>query len=90
MKKNFYSKKLVELRKQFGYTQKQVAEKLGVTTHVYQYCEMGHFPNTYEMFMDLCRIFNVSANQLVGIKETFILPQKDNDNTAQQIGQWKD
>lgn len=56
---------LKELRKQEGLTQRQVADKLGVTYQSYQAYELGIAVPSLIHFLELCNIFHVTPNDLL-------------------------
>lgn len=88
MTKNNFSEKLKELRLKNKYTQKFVAEFLGLTQRQYQYCEMGHIPSQFDVVIKMCILYNIDANELFGIREAFIYPDvgiKKQINTQIQI-----
>ena len=62
-------KRLKESRKAAGYTQKQVAEKLNMLQPSYARYESGVLELDYEKLIFLCKLFNVSANYLLGLSE---------------------
>ena len=53
------------LRLQYGYTQKQVAEKLGIATQSYQAYEWGVNVPTLQNFIKLARLYDVSLDDLL-------------------------
>lgn len=57
---------LKELRKQSGFTQKDVAKQLNVTYQCYQRYEMGERQPTPEMLCKLADVFEVSVDYLLG------------------------
>lgn len=61
----FYER-LRELRTKNGLTQKQAAEKPGVSEHQYQHLESGDFYPQYETFLKLADYFEVSLDYLAG------------------------
>ncbi len=61
--------RLKERREQLGLTQRQVAEALGVAQPVYQRFEKGVYECTYSQLAALCKLFDVSADYLLGLKE---------------------
>lgn len=81
MTKNNFSEKLKELRLKNKYTQKFVAEFLGLTQRQYQYCEQGHIPSQFDVVIKMCAIYNIDANELFGIwkeiKYPSIIDKKD-------------
>lgn len=88
MIKNNFSEKLKELRLKNKYTQKFVAEFLGLTQRQYQYCEMGHIPSQFDVIIKICAMYDIDANELFGIREAFIYPDvgiKKQINTQIQI-----
>ena len=58
-----------ELRQSYGFTQKQVAEKLEVTYQSYQAYERGIALPNLKNFLKLANIYDVSLDYLVGRKE---------------------
>lgn len=69
MTKNNFSEKLKELRLKNKYTQKFVAEFLGLTQRQYQYCEQGHIPSQFDVVIKMCAMYDIDANELFGIKK---------------------
>lgn len=69
MTKNNFSEKLKELRLKNKYTQKFVAEFLGLTQRQYQHCEMGHIPSQFDVVIKMCAMYDIDANELFGIKK---------------------
>lgn len=65
--KELYSlgKNLKALRLQYGYTQKQVAEKIGVTCQSYQAYEWGVTVPTLQNFIKLAKLYDVSLDDLI-------------------------
>ena len=63
------AKNLKELRKQFGLTQKQVAEHLGVIYQTYQAYEIGTNIPPVKNLVKLAELYDVSLDYLVGKKE---------------------
>jgi transcriptional regulator with XRE-family HTH domain len=62
------SNELKELRAIEKLTQRQVAEKLGVSYQSYQAYERGLTLPTLENFVKLCQIFDTSPNDLLNFK----------------------
>lgn len=60
---------LKELRKTYGFTQKQVAEKLGVSYQSYQAYERRISFPSLPIFIELAELYDVSLDFLVGRKE---------------------
>ena len=59
------AKNLKALRLQYGYTQKQVAEKLGIATQSYQAYEWGVNVPSLQNFIKLARLYDVSLDDLL-------------------------
>jgi len=62
-------KKLKERREQLGMTQRQVASALGVAQPVYQRLEKGIFECSYSQLVAICKLYDISADYLLGLKE---------------------
>ena len=60
------SKNLKSLRKDYGYTQKQIAEILGITYQSYQAYERGITTPTLKHFIKIAEIYDVSLDFLIG------------------------
>ena len=57
---------LKQLRKQSGFTQKEIAKQLGITVSAYGNYELGQRQPTPEMLCKLADIFEVSVDYLLG------------------------
>lgn len=72
---------LKERRKELKLTQKDIANKLGITQQAYQQIESGGKDIRVSTLTNLCEILEVSADELLGIKKVkFVEP----------AGEWKD
>lgn len=60
-------KRLKESRKAAGYTQTQVAKMLYMTQQQYSRFENGIFELNYDQLIYLCKLFDISADYLLGI-----------------------
>ena len=60
---------LKSLRKREGWTQKQVAEKLGISQNNYSYIENGKVKISDEYIAILCEIYQCSKDYLLGKTE---------------------
>ena len=63
-----FSKIIKDLRLQYGYTQRCVAEKLGISYQSYQAYELGIAVPTLQNFLKLANFYDVSLDFLVGEK----------------------
>lgn len=61
--------RLKERRLQLNMTQRQVAEKLGVAQPIYQRFEKGIFECNYSQLVALCRLYDISADYLLGLTD---------------------
>jgi transcriptional regulator with XRE-family HTH domain len=78
--------RIIELRKDAGLTQKQLAEELGVTQPVISGIERGELRVHGELIVELSRLLKVSADEILGIKT----PKKKTDKmTPEQTRLWK-
>ncbi len=60
-------KNLKEARKDKGYTQRQVAERFGMTQQQYSRFENGVFQLNYEQIIALCKLYDISPNELFNL-----------------------
>jgi len=67
--KNEVGKRLKEARNEAGYTQKQVAEKMGTVQSAYIKYELGKLELDYEKLVFLCKLYDVSADYILGLKD---------------------
>ena len=61
-----FKDRLRELRKQKGYSQQELADKINVTKQTISQYERGVREPDYDNLLALCDIFNVSAGYLLG------------------------
>ena len=66
-------KKLHELRVKYGYSQKQVAEKLGVSPSIISSYETGERTPSTEILLSISYLYNCSTDYLLG--KTSKIPQ---------------
>ena len=64
------SKKIYELRLSFGWTQVQLAQKLGITKQTISNWENDNIQPSIDMLVKLSKIFNVSTDYLLGLTPT--------------------
>lgn len=64
------SKKIYEIRISFGWTQVQLAQKLGVTKQTVSNWENDNIQPSIDMLVKLSNIFNVSTDYLLGLTPT--------------------
>ena len=79
-------KRIAESRRNAGFTQEELANRLGVTPQALSKWEKGASSPDLEMLTSLCDILEVSADYLVGKKRKTIV---ENGNLIQQDEIWK-
>ncbi len=71
-----FGKRLKTIRKQRGYTQEELAEKLFISVDLLSRCENGKNNFMHEHITRLCQIFNISADYLFfGIEKKLVSEQ---------------
>ena len=78
--------RIAESRRSAGFTQEELANRLGVTPQALSKWEKGASSPDLEMLTSLCNILGVSADYLVGKKSKTIV---ENGNMLQQDEIWK-
>lgn len=61
-----FPERLKALRLEANLTQKEIAEKIGVSRPAYTYCEKGEKTPTQDKLTVLANLFNVSTDYLLG------------------------
>lgn len=64
-----YMDNLIQIRKDKGLTQAEVAIILNTSTQYYQKYEKGKHPLPIEHLITLCKYYNISADWVLGIGE---------------------
>ncbi len=64
-----FSERLKAIRIECGLTQRNVYSKLNVSANCYASYEQGRTEPNIEMLKQLCRIFNVSSDYLIGLED---------------------
>lgn len=64
-----FPSKLKEIRLNKNYSQKQVAEGIGISETLYQKYEYGKTKPSYDVIIKLCIYFNISADYLLGLSD---------------------
>lgn len=78
-----FGKKLKELRLNAGLTQKQLAERIGVTKSVISFYELRERTPSPDILIKLSGVFHVTTDYLLGIERTKVIDVSD--LTADQI-----
>lgn len=64
-----YKHKLRELREQKQFSQKKIGELLGITQQQYGLYETNQRSMPIELYIKLSKIYNVSIDYMVGLKD---------------------
>lgn len=78
---NKIGKFLQKLRTEKGYSQEKVAEILFVTRQVISKWERGKSLPSYEMLVSLCKLYDVSANEILAAEKS----SKENEEKIQNV-----
>jgi putative transcriptional regulator len=62
--------RIKELREQYGLTQKQLGEKVGVSRQAINAIETGKFDPSIWLAYDLAKFFNLSIEELFNFEES--------------------
>ena len=65
-----FAEHLMTLRRQRGWSQEELGDQIGVTRQTVSTWEMGQSTPELEKLVELSRLFGMSIDQLVGLKET--------------------
>lgn len=72
-----YSQRMKDLREDHDYTQKEIADKIGIDRSYYGKYERGLHPTPTEIIMKLCILYDLSADYILGFTdEPKPLPRK--------------
>lgn len=66
---NIFSKRLKELRSACGISQKEIAQKLGITRSTYANYEQGIREPDLETLKNICILFDCTSDYLIGKDE---------------------
>lgn len=64
-----FAQRLKNIRKESNLTQKQVYEKLGISANGYASYEQGRTEPSVSTLIALCKLFDVSADYLLGLED---------------------
>jgi transcriptional regulator with XRE-family HTH domain len=64
-------KRLKESRQYAGLTQRQAAEHLGILQPAYARYESGAVELDYQKITELCKLFDVSSDYLLGLRDEY-------------------
>ena len=64
-----FSKILKNLRKEKGYLQSELAEKIGATNQNVSDWESGKSETSFEMLIKIAKVFEVTVGQLIGSED---------------------
>jgi transcriptional regulator with XRE-family HTH domain len=66
---NSFKYNLILARKKMDLTQKQIAAELNIAESCYAHWEQGRNEPGIDMLIELCRILDISADHLLGVKK---------------------
>ena len=78
--------RLADLRKEHGYSQEELAEKLGVSRQAVSKWECGEASPDTDNLIELARLYNTSLDELLEIKK----PEEKNDENKHVVVDLKD
>ncbi len=81
----YFGEKLKYLRKSHGLNQKQVAEKLGITSATVSAYELGKKYPSLDILIKICTIFDVSSDFLLGLSDSMKLLKSDLTDNQMKI-----
>lgn len=64
-----YQERLRGLREDNDYSQKQIADLLGIAQNTYSQYELGKRALPIEHLMTLCRFYQVTSDEVLGLKD---------------------
>lgn len=64
-----FAKRLKELRKEYSFSQNQIAKKLGITQQSYARYEADTSEPSFDMLVEISNLFEVSCDYLLGKSE---------------------
>lgn len=79
------AKKLRDMRLKSGFSQKEIAEQIGVSPSVVSAYELGERTPSVEVLMSLAALYNCSSDYLLGLKK--LAPQRTLDVSGLQEDQ---
>ena len=82
---SYFSENLIKLRKNLGYTQQQVAAKLGSDRTTYTKYETGVSEPSFEMLIRLSQLLGISLDELFGAPVDDRLSVSVSDNSADKL-----
>lgn len=81
MKEIIYYRRLRDLREDHDYTQRYVANMLGLSQRGYSHYETGHYDLTGTLLIKLSALYNVSTDYILGISDEI----EDTNNTTKNF-----
>lgn len=73
---NNIGEKIAQLRKQFGMTQEQLAEKLSISSQAVSKWETGVTSPDISLLPQIAETFHISIDELLGIKKAAVLTEQ--------------
>ena len=69
MNNNDFGKKLQDLRKENGMTQRELGDRLGYSNQTVSFWESGRREPDLDALVAIAKVFDVSVDYLLGVKE---------------------
>ena len=85
-----FGERLQQARKMMGISQRQAAEKFGITKVGYQNYEYARRSPSLEMLPRLAKFFRVSTDYLLGLSDEPQLPDKETVAMVRQLQAFRD
>ena len=79
------AKKIQRLRKEHGFTQEQLAEKLFVSRTAISKWETGRGMPSMDSLQMIAKLFNVTLDELLRVEEVIIIAENENKEKMQQF-----
>ena len=76
--KSMFGERLQEIRKDHGDTQQNLADKLHVSLHAVRCWEQNKSDPNHETLVEICRLYHVSADYLLGLTDEYPLMETAN------------
>ena len=79
-----FNEKLLELRKQKGWSQEEVGEKINVSRQTISKYESGLSTPEMDKLIELAKVFEISIDELVGEEKNTIIPEEKNKSKKEK------
>lgn len=83
-----FSERLKDCRKRCGFTQRELANKLGVASSAVGMYEQGRREPDSTMLLKICAVLNTTTDYLLGLDDGKSLNQNENRNVSEVIDEF--